>query len=183
MFFQRDEIKLMIGCLMLMFPKYVIGLEKEEYQFLQPEHYRYYRSCVMVANAYLEKPEAADFRNCMPTREASRQLERDDRLCLLRPDYQMFEFAPFSTLLGTDMRVGVVDIRPARNIALFTQIIGKFEYLHRISVLDGTEYRGRRESMLIQNTYLIYIYVCFLTAVSQSTRTMRSTRRVVAFRS
>ena len=53
MFFERDEIRLLIGCLMLMFPKYVIGLENEEYQFLQPEHYRYYRGCVITANAYL----------------------------------------------------------------------------------------------------------------------------------
>ena len=53
MFFQRDEIRLMIGCLMLMFPKYIVDLEEEEFQFLQPEHYQYYRGCVMASNAYL----------------------------------------------------------------------------------------------------------------------------------
>lgn len=43
MFFKRDEIKLTLGCLMLMFPKYVKGLENQEYKFLQVEHYSYYR--------------------------------------------------------------------------------------------------------------------------------------------
>ena len=43
--------------------------------------------------------------------------------------YQLFEFQPFVSILDTDMDVGVVDIRPARNIAKLTQLIGKFEYL------------------------------------------------------
>ena len=58
--------------------------------------------------------------------------------------YQMFEFQPFSSILDTDMDVGVVDIRPARNLAKLTQIIGKFEYLHRVDVLSADKYRGKR---------------------------------------
>lgn len=137
MFFQRDEIRLMIGCLMLMFPKYVMGLEDEEYQFLQPEHYRYYRGCVMAANAYLEKPESADLRNWIRRRgKIHATLKENTDYAYSGLIYQMFEFAPFSTVLGTDMRVGVVDMRPARNIALFTQVVNKFEYLHRVDVFN-----------------------------------------------
>ena len=50
MFFKRDEIKLTLGCLMLMFPRYVQGLENGEYTFLQPEHCFYYRDCSVAAN-------------------------------------------------------------------------------------------------------------------------------------
>lgn len=60
MFFQRDEIRLAIGCLMLMFPRYIQGLENGDYVFLQPEHLTYYRNCIMMANDYLTKPENAD---------------------------------------------------------------------------------------------------------------------------
>ena len=56
----------------------------------------------------------------------------------------MFQFQPFASILDTDMDVGVVDIRPARNLAKLTQIIGKYEYLHRVDVLDAKEYQGRR---------------------------------------
>lgn len=137
MFFQRDEIRLMIGCLMLMFPKYVMGLEEEEYQFLQPEHYRYYRGYVMAANAYLEKPEAADLRNWIRRRgKIHANLKENTDYAYSGLIYQMFEFAPFSTILGTDMRAGVVDMRPARNVALFTQVVNKFEYLHRVDVFN-----------------------------------------------
>ena len=52
------------------------------------------------------------------------------------------------------MDVGVVDIRPARNLAKLTQIIGKFEYLHRVDVLDASEYRGKRR--IDQNTEMLF---------------------------
>jgi DNA helicase-2/ATP-dependent DNA helicase PcrA len=60
MFFQRDEVRLTLGCLMLMFPRYVKGLEDGDYTFLQPEHLTYYRTCIMIANEYLTKPENAE---------------------------------------------------------------------------------------------------------------------------
>lgn len=46
MFFGREEIRIALGTMMLLFPKYVMGLENDEYQFLQPEHSRYYRDCM-----------------------------------------------------------------------------------------------------------------------------------------
>ena len=68
--------------------------------------------------------------------------------------YQMFQFQPFATMLDTDMDAGLVDIRPSRNLAKLTQIIGKFEYLHRVDVLDGTKYKGRRR--IDANTELLF---------------------------
>jgi len=135
MFFQRHEIKLMLGCLMLMFPKYVMGLENESYKFLSTEHYSFYRSCIAAANEYLARPEAADFRNWIRRRgKIHFSLKDSTDYAYSGLIYQMFEFEPFSTYLGLDMRVGIIDLRPARNIALFTQVVGKFEYLHRIDV-------------------------------------------------
>lgn len=155
MFFQRPEIRLMIGCLMLMFPKYVQGLENQEYQFLTPEHYRYYRGCIEEANKYLADPGAADFRNWIRRRgKLHFSLKEATDYGYSGLIYQMFEFSPFSDILSTEMDVGVVDLRPARNIAMFTQVINKFEYLHRISVLDPATYQGRRR--VDQNTETLF---------------------------
>lgn len=157
MFFQRDEIKLIIGCLMLMFPKYVIDLDEERFQFLQPEHYRYYRGCVMAANAYLQQPEAADFRNWIRRRgKIHAGLKETTDYAYSGLIYQMFEFEPFSTILGTDMHAGVIDLRPARNISLFTQVVGKFEYLHRIDVLNSKYIDINTERFF--NLYLRLLY-------------------------
>lgn len=155
MFFQRDEIRLALGCLMLMFPRYVQGLENGDYTFLQPEHLTYYRNCIMVANEYLTQPENSDLLKWIRRRgkdHVGLKGATDYAYCGLM--YQLFEFQPFAGILDTEMDVGVVDIRPARNLAKLTQIVGKFEYLHRVDVLDAGEYRGKRR--IDQNTELLF---------------------------
>lgn len=162
MFFQRDEIRLALGCLMLMFPYYVQGLENGEYTFLQPEHLTYYRNCIMLANKYVTQPEHADLLKWIRRRgkeHVSLTDTTDYAYCGLM--YQMFEFQPFSGILDTNMDVGVVDIRPARNIAKLTQIIGKFEYLHRVDVLDAEKFHGKRRVDL--NTEMLFnLYIRLL---------------------
>ena len=155
MFFQRDEVRLALGCLMLMFPRYIQGLENGDYTFLQPEHLTYYRNCIMTANEYLTQPENAELLKWIRRRgkdHVGLTGATDYAYCGLM--YQLFEFQPFAGILDTEMDVGVVDIRPARNIAKLTQIIGKFEYLHRVDVLDAGEFRGKRR--IDQNTELLF---------------------------
>ncbi len=159
MFFQRNEICLALGCLMLMFPRYVQGLENGNYTFLQPEHLTYYRNCIITANEYLTQPEHSDLLKWIRRKgkdHVGLTGTTDYAYCGLM--YQLFEFQPFAGILDTEMDVGVVDIRPARNIAKLTQIIGKFEYLHRIDVLDAGKYRGERridrDTELLFNLYL-----------------------------
>ncbi|MCX4354846.1 MAG: ATP-dependent DNA helicase [Oscillospiraceae bacterium] len=135
MFFQRDEIRLALGCLMLMFPRYVQGLENGDYTFLQPEHSDLLKWIRRKGKEHVSLTGATDYAYCGLM-------------------YQLFEFQPFAGILDTEMDVGVVDIRPARNIAKLTQIIGKFEYLHRVDVLDAGEYRGKRR--IDQNTEMLF---------------------------
>ena len=155
MFFQRDEVRLALGCLMLMFPRYIQSLENGDYTFLQPEHLTYYRNCIITANEYLTQPENAELLKWIRRRgkdHVGLKGATDYAYCGLM--YQLFEFQPFAGILDTEMAVGVVDIRPARNIAKLTQIIGKFEYLHRVDVLDAGEFRGKRR--IDQNTEMLF---------------------------
>lgn len=155
MFFQRDEVRLALGCLMLLFPRYIQSLENGDYTFLQPEHLTYYRNCIMTANEYLTQPENAELLKWIRRRgkdHVGLKGATDYAYCGLI--YQLFEFQPFAGILDTEMDVGVVDIRPARNIAKLTQIIGKFEYLHRVDVLDAGEFRGKRR--IDQNTEMLF---------------------------
>ena len=163
MFFQREEVRLALGCLMLMFPLYVQGLENGGYTFLQPEHITYYRNCIMLANEYLTQPENRELLKWIRRRgkvHVGLTGTTDYAYCGLM--YQLFEFQPFAGILDTEMDVGVVDIRPARNVAKLTQIIGKFEYLHRVDVLDSKEYQGRRridqDTERLFNLYLRLLY-------------------------
>ena len=163
MFFQRDEIKLALGCLMLMFPRYVNGLEENEYQFIKPDLLTYYRNCIITANEYLSQKENSELLKLL-RRNGKRHLSLSGTTDYAYSGllYQLFEFQPFVKILDTDMRAGVVDVRPVRNIATLTQIIGKFEYLHRIDVLDSKEYRGKRridrDTELLFNQYFRLLF-------------------------
>lgn len=70
--------------------------------------------------------------------------------------YQLFAYEPFAGMLDIDMNVGVTDIRPARNLAKLSQIIGKFEYLHKVDVLNGS-YIDINTGRLF-NTYMRLLY-------------------------
>lgn len=153
MFFERNEIKVALGSMMLLFPNYIAGLESADYEFLRPEHVKYFRSCIVMANEFLTKPENKEF---------MRWLRHHGKIHVALTGttdytysgllYQMFEYEPFRTILSTDMTEGVVDVRPARNLALLSQIIGKFEYLHRIDVLNGKTIQSNTE--LFFNLYI-----------------------------
>lgn len=146
MFFDREEIMLSLGILMLLFPRYVIGLEKKEYKFLQTKHYKYFYDCIVLANSFLEKKENKEFRNWISNHgKIHANLEKNTDYGYSGLLYKIFEFEPFRSLLDTDVDSGVTDVRPLRNLAKLSQIIGKYEYLHKItvltkkSVIDNTE--------------------------------------------
>ena len=92
----------------------------------------------MLANEYLLKPEGKDLLKWIRnTGKLHAGLKDTTDYAYTGLLYQMFQFQPFIGILDTDMSAGVVDIRPTRNLAKLTQIIGKFEYLHRIDVLNA----------------------------------------------
>lgn len=163
MFFHRDEIKLSLGCLMLMFPRYINSLENGSFEFLQESHKSYFRDCIVYANGYLAKPVYSDLRKWIRSKGREHLVlegTTDYTYCGLL--YQMFRFQPFTKLLDTGLNVGVTDIRASRNIARLTQIIAKFEYLHQINVLDSALYRGQKridqDTEKLFNLYLRLLY-------------------------
>lgn len=157
MFFGREEIKIALGTMMLLFPKYVLGLENDEYHFLQPEHSRYYRDSILAANEFLTKPENTEFMKWVRNQgKVHVTLKGTTDYTYSGLLYQMFEYEPFRSILGTDMTAGVVDVRPARNLALLSRVIGKYEYLHRIDVLNGKTINSNTEKFF--NLYLRLLY-------------------------
>lgn len=157
MFFERDEIRLTLGCLMLMFPRYIQGLENGEYTFLKPEHITYYRNCIIMANEYVTKPENKEFLKWLRNRgKIHLGLQGTTDYAYSGLLYQMFEFEPFVKILDTELDNGVIDVRPSRNLAKLTQLISKYEYLHRVDVLNGTYMNINTERLF--NLYLRLIY-------------------------
>lgn len=135
MFFEREEIKTAIGCLIWMFPKYIQSFESGEYE-LGEDIRNYYISCINSAKkVFTNNKELKNWLREHGKIHAGLQRTTDYAFSGLL--YQMFAFEPFRSILNTDMKAGVVDIRPLRNIALLINIIIKYEYLHNIDVFSG----------------------------------------------
>ena len=160
MFFKRNEIMLTLGCLMLMFPLYIQAFVKGEYKFLQTEHYNYYRDCIELANTLLCQEKNNELKKFIRSRGKSHamlsQSQGSTDYAYSGLLYQLFAFKPFSTVLDTDLSSGVVDVRPARNLAMFSQIIGKFEYLHKINVF--TDRFINKNTEILFNLYLRLLF-------------------------
>ena len=156
MFFERDEIRFTLGCMMLMFPNYVYGLENHEFEyFLKEDLYTYYSNCIKFTNELLIENDNKDLIKWLRQRgKVHQSLTETTDYAYSGLLYQLFEFEPFASILDTDLGSGVVDLRPVRNLSKLSQIIVKFEYLHRIDVLNGKIRNGKRS--IDHNTELFF---------------------------
>lgn len=70
--------------------------------------------------------------------------------------YQLFQFEPFKTLLSTNLNSGVVDTRPAYNLSTFSNMVVRYEYLHRLNVLTSSNIEKHTEKFF--NMYLRFLF-------------------------
>lgn len=136
MFFKRREIKEALGCLMLCFPDYIVKLRNRDFKFEFRELYEYYETeCMEAAKELISKNRNTLGKWITEKMQKHSNLNRENAdYAFTGLLYQLFQFEPFSEYLGIDMKSGVVDERPARNLSILSSILGKYEYLHRIDV-------------------------------------------------
>jgi len=162
MFFNRPEIIQALGCLMMMFPGYVEKLFEGDFEHLSGVQEEYFLDCADAAKELLEKREGDDdnkeLRFWIQKRGLThQQLKVNTDYGYTGLLYQLLEFEPFRTYVSSDLSCGYVDARPARNLAILTQVIGKYEYLHRVSVLTPEKVEQDTEKLF--NLYLKLLYV------------------------
>lgn len=157
MFFEREEVKLVFGCLLLTFPRYVADLENRSFKFADENLCRYYESCIQLVNSYIANPDYKPLLSWIKERgKAHLSLKKNTDYAFSGLIYQMFEFEPFLDILSTELDVGLIDIRPARNLAQLTEVIGKYEYLHRIDVF--TAKKMDKDVELMFNMYFRFLF-------------------------
>ena len=153
MFFDRYEVKLSLGILIALFPKYAEGLVKDEYSFLNEGQKKYYLSCLDTVSKLLEDKNSKDLKKWITGyAKIHYKLQNNTDYRYSNLFYQMFKFEPFKKMLDTDINSGVYDIRPIRNLAILSQVIGKYEYLHMIDVLTPKKIDSDTEKLF--NLYL-----------------------------
>ncbi len=145
MFFQREEIKVALGCLILMFPQFIATLvanSEEPYKY-QDDPTDMYFLMMQTALDVLRKPENADLNKWINEMQALHaDLPEDSNTTYSELLYKMFSFDYFVRILDTDLRLGTKDLRPVRNLSILTSLITKYEYICNITKLkkDFIEY-------------------------------------------
>ena len=149
MFFEREEIKLLIGTLLVVFPNYLKAMQTDK--FMPKVMYKYYTDKCLPAFAEFQKanPNAPLIKWC-----AKKGLEHSNPnasfdYAFTGLVYEALQFEPFLSIMQTDVS-GVIDSRAIRNIAEFTKLTTRYEFLHKINVftakgieLDITQFFNR----------------------------------------
>ena len=136
MFFEREEIRLMIGALIFLFPQFPILRAWVEGVTLPIWDY-YDHQCFKPFIDELRKPANK------PLLEWARPLAKRHAVLTQNTDYafsglfyQLLQFPLFSRFLTEEALQGVDKGRAARNLGTFSKLLTKFEYLHFVSVLN-----------------------------------------------
>ncbi|MDE5558447.1 MAG: ATP-dependent helicase [Ruminococcus sp.] len=136
MFFQRDEIMLSLGILLLTFTRYIQNLNDRNFTFVDESLCTYYERCIEIALPYIKKD--VGLRNWIALKGSElAQMSKNTDYAFSGMLYQMFEFSPFVEILNTELTNGATDLRPIRNLAKLSQIIAKYEYLHRVNIFTS----------------------------------------------
>jgi len=137
LFFDREEIKLAIGALVFIFPK-LTELHLKWNSSAEMEIWNYYNQC---GNLFAKRIKE-DLKKHKPLLDWALSkakthfpLTENTNYSFVSLFYQMLKYPLFAEFLDVDLNAGPTSLRPAYNIALFTQFLAKFEYLYNITVL------------------------------------------------
>ncbi|MFZ4414638.1 MAG: ATP-dependent helicase [Bacteroidales bacterium] len=134
-FFEREEVRLMIGALIALFPQFPVVRQWDSNITLAIWGY-YDHDCFKTLSEKLRLPENRDIKNWITAKRKQHDvLTGNTNYGFTNLFYQILQFPLFSAYLDEDRLNGVQNSRPMRNLAIFSQLLNKFEYLHHISVL------------------------------------------------
>lgn len=136
MYFEREEIRLMIGALIFLFPQFPKVRVWADGVALPIWDY-YDHLCFKPFTDELRKPEnraLLDWARPLAKRHALLAQNTDYAFSGLF--YQLLQFPLFSRFLTDEAVHGVDKGRAARNLGTFSKLLTKFEYLHYVSVLN-----------------------------------------------
>jgi DNA helicase-2/ATP-dependent DNA helicase PcrA len=151
-FFEREEVCLMIGALIALFPQFPNIRQWDDNIKLAIWDY-YDKHCFAAFSEKLRLPENQDIRRWIAAkRKEHHPLIRNANYGFTELFYQLLQFPLFSQYLDESKLDGIQNSRPMRNLALFSQLLNKFEYLHHISVLVP-EYLDKNLQSLFNQFY------------------------------
>ncbi len=131
MFFDRKEVRLLVGAFIFMFPQYPQIRKWNDHAYL--DIWQYYDQCFEEFAQEIRKSENKELKRWAALKAKSHNplLENTD-YAFAGLFYQLLQFPLFRQYVEIDLSEGAYDTRPIYNLSLFSQLLAKFEYLHQI---------------------------------------------------
>ena len=161
LFFDRHEIKNIIGAIGFLFPNLVETILKNEYTIAREKYYQecwdYYQTCIhQFANQIRENRDKHKSLKNWAARKARElsTLSENTNYAFSDIFYELLQFPMFSEYFESD-GVSIKDLRPQYNLALFSRLIAKYEYLYKIIVFKPEQIH--KDVAIFFNTYLKFL--------------------------
>lgn len=131
MFFEREEIKLILGCLVAIFP---------QVEDLFEDGSTTKGLCLQWSDEFITQLQANPTGNkdlirwVLAMQKNHAPLSESTNYGFTSLVYQLFQFPLFAKYLEVDLEANKTDLRAAYNIGTLTNLISKFEYLNSVTV-------------------------------------------------
>lgn len=137
LYFEREEVRLLIGLLLFLFPVFREIREEWAAHYAALDIWELYDDCLRLVANHLRQPENSELLKWCRYRvheiQSMSLTNRPLDYGFSGLFYQLLQFPLLAQWM--EVREDKRDERPARNIAIFSQLLVKFEYLHHIQVL------------------------------------------------
>jgi DNA helicase-2/ATP-dependent DNA helicase PcrA len=137
LFFERDEVRWMIGALIMLFPQFD-NVVRAPWKGEHPEVFDWYENSAAAFLDAIDGTEHADLRKWMGYRRREHGgLAEETDYAFSGLFYQLLAFPIFANFVdGTAAHDGVRNSRAARNLATVSRLLTRFESWHGMTVLS-----------------------------------------------
>ena len=133
LFFDREEVRLVVGALIFLFPQF--EEVRQKYITRSLDIWGYYDDCLKEYYDKVKKPENKDlFEWCKRNRVIHQYLDSNTDYGFSGLFYELLQFPLFSQFLDVDLEGGIKDTRQARNLSLMSKLLTKYEHIYRLTV-------------------------------------------------
>lgn len=156
LFFEREEVQLMLGAIIFCFRNLTEVLRWDDQ--IELPIWNYYKACkALFAERLRAEPErhAELLSFCQAAANRHLAMTESTTYAFSGLLYQLLRYDMFRPYLGKDMGAGPNELRSAYNVGRMTQLLTKFEYLHTITLFTPKQMEWTLSKFF--NTYLRFL--------------------------
>lgn len=139
LFFERKEVKLILGLLLHIFDWYFN--DDTQMSYLSEQLSSFYKGCYRFCSGYLNLDKANPNKIQKWINDSADFWSDNNKIhefALTKIIYEALQFAPIAKLIEVDLKTSIYKQRTARNIAILIDLISKFDDLFHKSNIDNT---------------------------------------------